>query len=679
MSSSVFFKFKSQKDPSRVAFDGTGISVFELKRSIIEINKLGDGTDFDLCIYNQDTNEEYNDDTTIIPRSTSIIARRLPPPKPGHGRAARYVSGRMATTPRGAPRTEAQSSKLALQMGKSKVNTVIDASQTEEERIAAMFKQGAEQWNQQKQELASVTPIHRGPNPKGKPGAQPAPSHPPPPGYICYRCAQKGHWIQACPTNNDPNFDNRPRIKRTTGIPRSFLKTVEKPTMLSNDGTTDGSHQPSGVMVNAEGEYVVAEPDQASWELYQAKTKVSAAAKEAEELGSKELRDLGLECSIDKRLFVEPMKTPCCGRTYCNDCITNALVESDLTCPGCDSDGILIDNLVSNDEVALKITKYIEAKEIARIEKEKSKSPPVEKAKPVTPNSTQKTPSKSPEAKKNAPSPLNPIKATKSPQKRPAEEELENTRVAPGPSASSQTTNAVVPPILKQKTPGFQQNFNIGDQFSGNLLAQPGMGQMGQQMGFLNGNSGYLNMGMMPNTLGSMNMNNSMMGAMMMGRMNLPLENFNAQSALNFPQPQQMGMYGNGNGVFPNGMPHNNSNNGYTQQMMMPQMAMGQMGSNINLNMGLNHGMSHGINNGMNNGMNAGGKGPVVAAMRTGMQQPQGMNLGPNPNIFSNQQKTVFAEPFPNEEDNAYFRKPVNPHRHQARQRRVRPSDYREL
>lgn len=57
MSSSVFFKFKSQKEPSRVAFDGTGISVFELKRQIIQINRLGDGSDFDLAIYNQDTND----------------------------------------------------------------------------------------------------------------------------------------------------------------------------------------------------------------------------------------------------------------------------------------------------------------------------------------------------------------------------------------------------------------------------------------------------------------------------------------------------------------------------------------------------------------------------------------------------------------------------------------------
>lgn len=57
MSSSVHFKFKSQKEPSRVTFDGTGVSVFELKREIISQSRLGDGTDFELSIYNEDTKE----------------------------------------------------------------------------------------------------------------------------------------------------------------------------------------------------------------------------------------------------------------------------------------------------------------------------------------------------------------------------------------------------------------------------------------------------------------------------------------------------------------------------------------------------------------------------------------------------------------------------------------------
>lgn len=58
-----------------------------------------------------------------------------------------------------------------------------------------------------------------------------------------------GHWIQDCPTNDDRDFDNRPRIKRTTGIPRSFLKPVEAP---------EGAQ---GVMVTPEGGFVVAQPD----------------------------------------------------------------------------------------------------------------------------------------------------------------------------------------------------------------------------------------------------------------------------------------------------------------------------------------------------------------------------------------------------------------------------------
>lgn len=40
-----------------MTFDGTGISVFELKRDIINMSRLGDGTDFDFNIYNLDTNE----------------------------------------------------------------------------------------------------------------------------------------------------------------------------------------------------------------------------------------------------------------------------------------------------------------------------------------------------------------------------------------------------------------------------------------------------------------------------------------------------------------------------------------------------------------------------------------------------------------------------------------------
>jgi protein MPE1 len=51
MASSVFYKWASRKDESRVAFDGTGISVFDLKREIILANNMSKANDFDLYIY----------------------------------------------------------------------------------------------------------------------------------------------------------------------------------------------------------------------------------------------------------------------------------------------------------------------------------------------------------------------------------------------------------------------------------------------------------------------------------------------------------------------------------------------------------------------------------------------------------------------------------------------------
>jgi len=174
MSSSVFFRFKSQKEPSRVAFDGTGISVFELKREIITMNKLGDGTDFELVISSEDSNEGkrcrhlmaavtqctisntipvYDDDTSIIPRSMTVIAKRLPPARPGKGGAARYVSGKMPQNAKNSHRLEGPATKQTVSTLTNGL-TPMNGAQTEEQRVAAMFKMGADQWAQQQQEMA---------------------------------------------------------------------------------------------------------------------------------------------------------------------------------------------------------------------------------------------------------------------------------------------------------------------------------------------------------------------------------------------------------------------------------------------------------------------------------------------------------------------------------------------
>jgi protein MPE1 len=537
--------------------------------------------------------------------------------------------------------------------------------------------------------LYSATPVHRGGAFKGKPqNMANVPNHPPPTGYICYRCGEKGtlydcnivnykacanvcltlgHWIQLCPTNSDPTFDGRPRVKRTTGIPRSFLKTIEKPAALSVDGSSDNTgHQPSGVMVNADGDFVIAEPDKASWEQYQAKAKVSAAAEKVAAAGSKDLQDRGLECSIDKRLFVEPMKTPCCGRVYCSDCITNALVESDFVCPGCESSGVLIDDLKADEETEAKVKAYIEEKDKLKREKERSKSPSVKtetKPSPSTNSKEEKDKPTIPITNGNGVKSPTPTKTSVSPvnsKKRPAEDELENTRIPKGPAAmraDQQQQQLQVQQPQQQPQQLFNSNnaFNPMDGFvpsvpfnphqqqfpNGNFFPQQGMNQMGYQ----NGN------GFMAASMGGMmGMDQSIANPMMMGGYNTNGGYGNSMGTMGTMGGFQNGLYSGYNDANGNGMM--GPNGGYGHSMPMPPQPIA-MGGNMHIN-------------GMN-GMNLNGT-------------PAGIgNMGFNGGTFPNQQRTVFSEPFPSEEDNAYFRKPVNPHRHQARQRRVRPSDYREL
>jgi protein MPE1 len=57
MASSVFYKFKSQREESRVTFDGPSISVFDLKKEIILANSLAKANDFDLAVFDSSSGE----------------------------------------------------------------------------------------------------------------------------------------------------------------------------------------------------------------------------------------------------------------------------------------------------------------------------------------------------------------------------------------------------------------------------------------------------------------------------------------------------------------------------------------------------------------------------------------------------------------------------------------------
>ncbi|OLL25078.1 putative RING finger protein [Neolecta irregularis DAH-3] len=363
MSSQVYYKFKSSKEPSRVVFDGSSISVFDLKREIIIANKLGTGTEFDLAIYDDSTNQEFADDTAFISRSTSVTVRRLPALRPGKGTAARYVSGIASTHSNRRLEFAKKDVKKEIPVRILYDRVLIDCQipNTDpigEDNLSAFFSASSNQWEQTQENLASQKKIFY--SKKANQNAN-VPDKPTPSGYICYRCGEKGHWIQACPTNEDPNFDKR-QIKRTTGIPKAFLKTIEKPAEGGN------------VMVNADGEYVVARPDESSWETYRAKTTAASAFQKP--------TDPALVCGICSKLVVQAVRTPCCDSVYCEECIHSSLFENDFTCPGCLARDILLDVLKVDDDIRKRAEEYAQAHSVEV--PQDSKSPePVSKKRPA--------------------------------------------------------------------------------------------------------------------------------------------------------------------------------------------------------------------------------------------------------------------------------------------------------
>ncbi|KAK9894655.1 DWNN-domain-containing protein [Cystobasidium minutum MCA 4210] len=384
----VFYRFKAQKEPSTVQFEGTGISVWDLKKEILAENKLGKGADFDFAIYNSDTNEEYSDDKAIVPRSTSVIARRLPPSRPGRGNAQNYMASTLsAPGPSGTGPNAGRKGNMTQRFdvrndAPPKASTptpqpIIEATAStdadEASKIAAMFANTDEQWKTTQEKMSTATYYgFRGPR-TGAPGGSKPPQHaapdkPVPAGYVCYRCGQPGHWIQDCPTNSDPDYRNKPRIKRTTGIPKSFLQTVEGP-------APDGENQ-AGLMVTADGNFVIARPDAASWEKHRAVT----ANLTSNDIQNAPPTDPDLTCPLCNRLLRDAVKTPCCSTSYCEECIHNYLSENDFVCPECESKVKSLKNLVKDEDRRERAKKYLEdtlqaskaAGEAEKAEKEKA-------------------------------------------------------------------------------------------------------------------------------------------------------------------------------------------------------------------------------------------------------------------------------------------------------------------
>ncbi|KAG0326178.1 E3 ubiquitin-protein ligase rbbp6 [Dissophora globulifera] len=393
--SQVHYKFKSSKDYDSTTFDGHSISVFDLKKEIL-IAKGLKGPD-DLQLTHAESGEEYYDDATLIPRNTSVLVARVPA-KPGRGGAQRYLEG-SGPIPRGGGMTRNVFEKptqgnsnhepMGAKMYKNTTSLLsedgppapaVDTSNmTEEERMKFVFEQSASYWEKTQDGMASAPyrplskfqgtvrnapPGGQKPGAPGAPGAPGGPSlsgpynrapmeqqqRPPPNTYVCYRCGKKGdHWIQFCPTNNDKSFEPI-GIKKTTGIPRSFLKTVESDSLQSK----------KGVMVTQDGNLVVATTNDYEWKKFHEKSKGALTSEEA--FATAPIPD-DMKCPICHMLLKNAVRAPCCGTNFCDECIRNYLVqppkgEEPFHCQHCRKH-LVPDQLIPNIELRQRVEQHV--------------------------------------------------------------------------------------------------------------------------------------------------------------------------------------------------------------------------------------------------------------------------------------------------------------------------------
>ncbi|XP_009986425.1 PREDICTED: E3 ubiquitin-protein ligase RBBP6-like, partial [Tauraco erythrolophus] len=142
--SCVHYKFFSKLSYDTITFSGLHISLCDLKRQIMDREKLK-ATSCDLKIANAQTEEEYAADNALIPKNSSVVVRRIP------AGGVKATSRTRVTSPAesGSGTSQAMKDSSAPMSLAQLIKTanLAEANASEDDKIKAMMIQSCQEYH----------------------------------------------------------------------------------------------------------------------------------------------------------------------------------------------------------------------------------------------------------------------------------------------------------------------------------------------------------------------------------------------------------------------------------------------------------------------------------------------------------------------------------------------------
>ncbi|KAK3583584.1 hypothetical protein CHS0354_039402 [Potamilus streckersoni] len=318
----IHFKFKNSLDYDSITFDGLHLSLKDLKKCIIQKKRLK-SEEVDLQVINAQTREEYKDNELLIPRNTSVVIARVPvntgnTREPAVSRDKVWEAFRM-TTQAAIEEHENVSHEKHHELDHGHPISEMD-------RIKEMMRQSTSDFDPSKYDKKYPTgPVSST--------------------YVCFKCGQIGqHHIYLCPFRGDTTTQDN-RMKRSTGIPQSFMIKVDDPNMPGAYKTNTGYAVPA---IDAVA-YAQGKKERPPF--------LPNETREEQEPAMPLPKDY--MCLLCSNIMTDAVVIPCCGNNYCDECIRNALLETEEhICPTCGESEISPDRLISNRFLRTAISNF---------------------------------------------------------------------------------------------------------------------------------------------------------------------------------------------------------------------------------------------------------------------------------------------------------------------------------